>query len=75
MPDDPGHAKQRTVGAHQHQPATVFGVGGDGVAAVLGQLGVVGVDAIGQGVDLAVQWQVRRHRADRPTERAELLIE
>ncbi len=75
MPDDPGDAEQRAVGAHQYQPTAVFGVGGHGVAAVLGKFRVVGVDAIGQGVDLAVQRQVRWHGADRAAQWAKLLIE
>ncbi|KWV89715.1 hypothetical protein PFLmoz3_00657 [Pseudomonas fluorescens] len=75
VPDNPRYPEQRAVGAYQHQPAAVFGVGGHGVAAVLGQFGVIGLHAIGQGVDLAIQRQVGWYGTDRPAQGAKLLIE
>ncbi|MNI41411.1 hypothetical protein D3C73_956620 [compost metagenome] len=64
--DDPGHGKQRTVVAHQHQPAAVEGAGRHGVTTVGGQrllVAVVGGIAIAQHVDLAIEWQAVRNVA------------
>ncbi|MNZ80786.1 hypothetical protein D3C78_994330 [compost metagenome] len=64
--NDAGHGEQRTVVAHQHQPAAVEGAGRHGVTTVGGQrllVAVVGGIAIAQHVDLAIEWQAVRNVA------------
>ncbi|MCY1427060.1 hypothetical protein D9M71_428900 [compost metagenome] len=73
--DDAGHREQRAIVTHQHQPAAVLGALGYGVAAVAGQLGVVGVDALGQFVDMPVEVQLWRYMLHPACQVTELGIE